>query len=327
MHGRPRHILGATLAGACAFALCLGVDQAALAAAIRVSAEAPLSPERLGDAIRSYVEAAEVTVVPATDAPALQDDAGPGPGVVAVLLRYRHGDEGDPEVVVRDHEDTLFARLTGTMRSEDLYRAAALKVQALLQRRVAMQMTSEPLPLAGGLTSTMDRAPRDRLLLDLGMALMLPSSGLAREGVRLGLAASFARRWQLGLGAYLEPTQSSHAQEIRVSTWELPMWLALGIAWHRGAWLGRLDAVGHLAVRRISADAPGIVSNSDTALSPRAGAALGVAFPLGPDLRLEARVSALAVLADTRYHVDGQVVEPASRMLVLAELGILYGLR
>jgi hypothetical protein len=73
-----------------------------------------------------------------------------------------------------------------------------------------------------------------------------------------------------------------------------------------------MDVVGQAAVRRISAESPGIVSNSDTTLSPRAGSALGLGFPIRPDLRFQAQVSLLGVLADARYRVDGEVVSPSA---------------
>jgi hypothetical protein len=52
---------------------------------------------------------------------------------------------------------------------------------------------------------------------------------------------------------------------------------------------------------------------------------LAVAVALAPGLRAQARASVLAVLADKRYLVDGQVVWPAARALVLMEMGLQYG--
>ena len=103
------------------------------------------------------------------------------------------------------------------------------------------------------------------------------------------------------------------------------MCLSLGYAWHIGAWQGWLETVGHAAIRKFSADAAGIVSTSDTTVVPRAGAALGATVAIAPGLRAHARASALAVLSDARYHVDGQVVWPVARALVLVELGLQYG--
>jgi len=156
---------------------------------------------------------------------------------------------------------------------------------------------------------------------------MLPTGGRSREGLRLGSGLRLGQRWRVAMGAYLEPPQSQSSQGIDVTAWEIPLWLSLGFAWHQGRWQGFLDAVGHAAIRRISAEASGIVSSSDTALSPRAGPALGFGFALGPGLRAGVRVSLLAALVDTRYRVDGQVVWPAARALLLAEVGIEYGVR
>jgi hypothetical protein len=134
-----------------------------------------------------------------------------------------------------------------------------------------------------------------------------------------------SKRWHLELGTYLEPQQSADAQGIHVTSWEIPLCLSLGYAWHTGVWQGWLEGVGHAAIRRFSAEAAGIVSNSDTAVAPRVGVAVATGITIAPGLRAQARASALAVLADTRYRVDGQVVWPAARALVLVELGLEYG--
>jgi hypothetical protein len=303
-----RHVLGFLL-------LLVGT---ANAATLRVSAEPPLSAERLGDALRSYLDADEVVVAP-------PDSPSPGtaePGVVMVTLRRLQAAADDAEVVLKDGEETIFARLPGAMRIEDLYRAAALKVQALLQRRAGI---AQPADSVGDRATWPDHATRDRLFFGTGLAYMLGSDGLERGGLRLGAGVRFARRWQLGLGAYLEPLRSTQVQDIDVSTWELPIGLSLGFDWHQGSWLGRIDAVGHATLRRISVEAPGMVSSSDTAVSPRAGAAIGFGAAIGSRLRAEAQASLLAVIADTRYRVDGQVVYPAERLVFLLELGLTFG--
>jgi len=216
--------------------------------------------------------------------------------------------------------------LPGALRTEDLYRAAALKVQALLQRRVVA--VPDAAAMGGALS---DRAApaaspdRGALLLAVDLAALVPTSGPAREALRLGAGLQLGQRWRLDLGTYLEPRQTADAQGIHVTAWEIPVCLSLGFAWRAGVWQGWLEGVGHAAFRKISAEAAGIVSNSDTTLSPRAGGALGVAVAIAPGVRAHARASALAVLADTRYRVDGQLVWPAARALVLVELGLQYG--
>jgi hypothetical protein len=296
----------------------LVVASTARAEVLRVSADPPLSGERFADALRSYVDGAEVTLA----SPA--GGAEPTPGEVAVHLLSAEGREAEVQMV--DGEETILARLPGAQRTEDLYRAAALKVQALLQRRAPTSGGTRP---AGALAERLapPQAEADRLWLDAGFALLLPSNGLAREGLRLATALLLGRRFRLGLGTYLEAPQTTNPQGIKVSAWEIPLSLSLGFAWHQGRWQGWLDAVGQAALRRISAEAAGVVSSSDTALSPRAGGALGLGVGLGAGWRVEARVALLAALADTRYRVDGQVVWPAARALVLLELGLAYGVR
>jgi hypothetical protein len=307
--------------------ILLALANVAHAAALRASAEPPLSGERLGDALRSYLDGREVTVEPAPSA-ALDGNLPPDQsGSVNITLRRSRGLGEDAEVVLVDGEETIVARLPGALRTEDLYRAAALKVQALLQRRTSVAMPPPAVGVVSEWPPPPVPVPRDRFVLDAGLAWMQPSDGLAREALRLGAGLRLGNRWRLGLGTYLEPPQSTTSQGIDVSSWEIPLWLSLGWAWHKGLWESWLDAVAHAAIRRITAKATGIVSTSDTTLSPRAGGTLGFAIGVAPGLRAEAGVSLLAVLADTRYRVDGQVVWPAARALVMVELGLAYGVR
>jgi len=297
----------------------------AQATSLRVSAEPPLSGERLGDALRSYVDGAEVVVEAPPDATDGTPAQPPELGTVAITLQKTRTPGEDAEVVLVDGEETIVARLPGALRTEDLYRAAALKVQALLQRRLAAR---PGVAMDGALTDRgAPSAPPDRsaLLLAVDLAALLPSSGTSREALRLGAGLQMGQRWRLDLGTYLEPRQTADTQGIHVSAWEIPVCLSLGFAWHAGGWQGWLEGAGHAAFRRTSAEATGVVSNSDTTVSPRAGGALAVAVAIAPGVRAHARATALVVLADTRYRVDGQVVWPAARALVLVELGLQFG--
>ena len=244
---------------------------------------------------------------------------------MAITLQKSRALGEDAEVVLVDGEETIVARLPGALRTEDLYRAAALKVQALLQRRMRWRQAWRR--AARSTSRAVSSAPADRgaFLLAVDLAMLVPTSGPSREALRLAAGLELGQRWRLDLGTYLEPRQTADAQGIHVTSWEIPVCLSLGFAWHTGVWQGWLEGVGHAALRKLSAEAAGIVSNSDTTVSPRAGGALGVAVAIAPGLRAHARASALAVLADARYRVDGQVVWPAARALVLVELGLQYG--
>lgn len=310
---------------ALAIGICVALASTAQAATLRAWAEAPFSAERLGDALRSYLAGAKVTVSPPAASP-VASDAAPDPGLVYVTLRRFSGAPEDAELVLVDGEETILVRLPGTMRAEDLYRAVALKVQAVVQRKASGAVPGQVVEAADA-RAQVPSPPRDCLSLDAGIALLVPSDGLARAGFRLGVDTRFARRGRLGLGAYFEQPRSSNVQGIEVSTWEIPLWLSVGVVWHQGSWLGWMDGTGQAAIRRISAESPGIVSNSDTALSPRAGGTLGLGLPVGQAVWAEVRASLLAVLADARYRVEGQVISPSARLLMLIELGLVYGLR
>jgi hypothetical protein len=298
---------------------CLLMASSAQALVLRVSAEAPLSVERLADALRSYVEGAEVEV--AAGRADWRDGVPTAPGVVEVWLRRQGISDEDAELVLLDGETTILSRLPGATRIEDLYRTAALKVHALLQRRVPAAMSPAE-AIGERRAASLDQ--RDRLMLDVGFALLLPSAGSAREGLRLGVGLRLTTRWHVLMGAYLEGEQSTRVNDIDVSAWELPVFLDAGFDWHEGTWSGRLDLVGQAAVRRISAQAPEATSNSDVALSPRAGVAAGFGVAVGRGLHVQARMALLAVLNDSRYRVDGQEIWPAARTVGLVELGLGY---
>jgi hypothetical protein len=303
-------------------AICLGLASTAEAAVLRISAEPPLSVERLADALRTYVDGVQVEVR-STGRDDRYDGPVPEPGVVELSLR-RHGPaDDDAELVLVDGEATILNRLPGAMRIEDLYRTAALKTQSLLQRRGAMG--NAPVASIAVRSPTEHGDGTNRVWLDAGLAVLVPSAGLARGGLRLGVGLRFARRSHLSLGAYVEPEQSTRVGDVAVSAWELPFALQLGLDWHPGHWTGWLDLVGHVAMRRISAEAPGIVSDSKLALSPRVGVGTGWGIAIWQGLRFECAVSALIVLADNRYRVDGQVVWPGARALGVAELRLAYG--
>jgi len=161
-------------------------------------------------------------------------------------------------------------------------------------------------------------------MLDTGLALLVPSTGPVREGLRLGVGLRLTTRWHLLTGAYLEAQQSKRVSEIDVSAWEIPIFLDVGVDWYQGTWSGTLDLLGHVAVRRIWAQALEEMSNSDVALSPRAGVAAGFAVAIARGVRLQALMAMLAVLADSRYRVDGQEIWPSARAIGMLELGLGY---
>jgi hypothetical protein len=114
-----------------AVGIVLALASTARAAVLRVSAEPPLSAERLSDALRSYLDGVEVTLAsPSIDADSATVGSRLGPAEIGIRLRAYHSGGQDAEVMLVDGEETILARLPGAIRSEDLYRAAALKVQA-----------------------------------------------------------------------------------------------------------------------------------------------------------------------------------------------------
>src|SRR3954469_8210558 len=107
-----------------------------------VTATPPLDVERLADAVRAYLDELQVEVRAAPAPPAgelrgeLAATARVGAAVRAwAVVRVADGAPGSVELEIVDRltDKALLATVPRPRRDEDLYRAVALKVQALLR--------------------------------------------------------------------------------------------------------------------------------------------------------------------------------------------------
>ena len=125
-----------------AVASLLSVLHAELPDSVVVTAAAPLDSQRLADALRTYLDefGIHVQVAPATAGGDLRtqlDDARHlGESVRAVaVVRAERETRGEVEVELYDlaTDKALVAAVRRPVRDEDLYRALALKIQAILR--------------------------------------------------------------------------------------------------------------------------------------------------------------------------------------------------
>ncbi|MCA1663464.1 MAG: hypothetical protein LC659_04210, partial [Myxococcales bacterium] len=156
---------------------------------IVVTAVAPIDAERLAESMRAYLDdfAVDVVTAPAsTDAELrAQLDAtnASGANVSAIAsIRVAARSTGTVEIALVDRlsAKALVAALARPPRDEDLYRAVALKMQALL--RSALYERHESLaieaPALGRLVAAPVAPPPRRWSLDVGYALVsFPSGG------------------------------------------------------------------------------------------------------------------------------------------------------
>lgn len=296
--------------------LLIGLAGPASAVELRVAAVPPLSGERLRDVLRSYVDGAVTTMDPT----ACQDPP-PLPTIGRVFLCL--GPLAEPDatsLLFVDVEETIVARFPALTRTEDLYRAAALKVNAVLSHRVSPTQAEPPAVAQAGLGPAEPKAPP--LILDLGVGLFLPRFRPAQGTFKIGLSiprGSFA----LSAGVYLLSPQTTQFQGVDIQQRDIPGYLRLAYSPMRGRLRPELGVVFHGVIRRVHATGVDGVDFSHTAFSPRLGGGAGALYAVSPWYTAIFRLSGLWAFSDERYQVDGQTAVPEGGATVLLEIGLV----
>ena len=359
-----------------AVASLVSVLHAELPDSVVVTAAAPLDSQRLADALRTYLDefGIRVQVAPATadgDLRTQLDDARHlGESVRAVaVVRAERETRGEIEVELYDlaTDKALVAAVRGPARDEDLYRALALKIQAIL-RATFSEARGELQP----------GSPVGRLLAadDNGAAPPRPDSRpeTARTAATISAPDSIAREMPerqarpathlalaTGYALVSFPVGGLVLQGVAVNGVVLPRpWLELTLG---SAALGSVHAAGGgveavMSVIPVSAAALLRMTKGRTELlfgpsaelafatvSPTSMIATLTVLPVTHDVivgvggeaegRLRAwettwifaRVSALGVLLGERYDVSGAPILDTSRFQLSAVAGIGVALR
>jgi hypothetical protein len=341
-----------------AVASLLSVLHAELPDSVVVTAAPPLDSQRLADALRTYLDefGIRVLVAPATAGGDLRtqlDDArhlGESARAVAVVRAERET-RGEIEVELYDlaTDKALVAAVRRPVRDEDLYRALALKVQAILRAT-----------LSEGRGDLQPGSPVSRLLAANESAVTVTvSPSIAPEHAE-GQPRPAHLALATGYTIVSFPVGGLVLQGVEVNGVVLPRpWLELTLG---TAALGSVHAAGGgvdavMSIIPVSAAAlvrvarqrmellfgPSAelafvsVSSSPTSALPVLPSTHDVIIGLGADAEgrlrawettwIFARVSALGVLLGERYDVSGTPILDASRFQLSAVAGIGVALR
>jgi hypothetical protein len=356
-----------------AVASLLSVLHAELPDSVVVTAAAPLDSQRLADALRTYLDefGIRVQVAPATangDLRTQLDDARHlGESVRAVaVVRAERETRGEVEVELFDltTDKALVAAVRRPVRDEDLYRALALKIQAILratlsEARGELQPESPVGRLAAANDNVRAETTPGRLPETAQVAATVSGPGASapdrpehdgRPATHLALATGYA--------IVSFPVGGLVLQGVEVNGVVLPRpWLELTLG---SAALGSIRAAGGgvdavMSVVPISAAALARLTRErmELLVVPTAELAFASVSPTSSTLPVHsthdvivglggeaegrlrawettwifARVSALAVLLGERYDVSGAPILDTSRFELSAVAGIGVALR
>ena len=343
-----------------AVASLLSVLHAELPDSVVVTAAPPLDSQRLADALRTYLDefGIRVEVAPATAGGDLRtqlDDARHlGESVRAVaVVRAERETRGEIEVELYDlaTDKALVASVRRPTRDEDLYRALALKVQAILRATFSEARGDlQPGSPVGRLLAANDSAatvsvsasmgperadgqPRPaHLALATGYTIVsFPVGGLVLQGVEVN-GVVLPRPWlELTLGTAALGSVSAAGGGVDAVMSIIPVTAAALVRVARQRMELLFGPSAELAFVSVS------VLSSPTSALPVLPSAHDLIVGLGgeAEARLRAwettwifaRVSALGVLLGERYDVSGTPIIDASRFELSAVAGIGVALR
>lgn len=330
-----------------AFTLALAppVSPAEGAADVVVTALAPVDADRLADVLRIYLTGYGVRVQTAR----VSDDddlrarlasarrTGEAHRAVAVV-RAAHGDAGRIEIELVDlaTEKALVTSVPRPPREEDLYRALALKIQALLRSTLseADPEVLADLPigrLVEAAISPVAGTPRARPValpsLELGYAAVAFPLGastppLVLQGLWVAGALALRPWLDVALGGAALGSTREQSGSVFVVASLIPVTVA--VRGHLGA--GRFSALvgpsAELALASVSSAsaATRVRSTRDVmlALGGEGEGRLRVAQPFW----VYVRGSALGVLLGRRYHVEGQPILDISGLELAVGAGV-----
>jgi hypothetical protein len=321
--------------------LLLASPAAAERSLLVVSAPPPLDGERLADALRVYLggDDVEVRVVPATpgtdllQALAAAQRAGEATGVVASVRVASTSGSADIVLVDRLNDKMLIASIPRRGRDPDLYRAVALKVQALLRAalseevsRVAERPTLARLvapPPAPAVVVTPRPPARERhLALDAAYAMSsFPLGGLVQHG------ASLMGRFEIGpgelcLGVQALAPLTLTRDDVTAIVHHVPIVVSGGLRLRRPRFEGVAGAVLQVGVIALSANSPLAEVRSDVTALASLGLQLTGRVRVTPRFFFHLRASVLGVMAGARYAVRGETLVELAQLQVGLEAGL-----
>jgi hypothetical protein len=321
--------------------LCLVLAAASPAGGSRellvVSSSAPLDGERLADALRAYVgDVADVRTAPAPasgdlrlDLAELRRTGGEVRALAAVRVAGAGADTIEIQIVDRLTDKALLATIPRPPRAEDLYRAVALKVQALLRSTLAEvpELVRDRPELARLAEVAPPRAAR--VSLETGYVVStFPLGGLAQQGLAFSAsyASAAATLWRARLEARLGVAVLQSAREtsgdVTLVVDQLPVDVSLGLRWSGPRAALYAGALGVISLTNATPSGPPMTAPSQHAVVPSLGCVLEARWSVGGRAWLFARADGLGVLTGERYLVRGAAVADTSRLQARGALGL-----
>jgi hypothetical protein len=309
-----------------------------------VMAPPPINVERLADSLRAYLLDYGIRVE--TASPSASGDlrgqlsevrrTGEVARAAAVVLaENRSPGLIEIELVDLATDKVLLAEIPRPPRDEDLYRALALKIQALL--RSTLSEAPSRLAVGSGIARLAEPerslaaaevgATPPRLALETGYAAVsFPLGGLFLQGG--WVAARFnARAWlDLGLGVAVLGSTHTTEGEFGVDTTVLPVVAAARFRRTGARYELLAGPCVELALARVttsSSSRPGLASRDPIFA---VGGELEGRFRAGSSVWFYLRTSALGVVAGPYYVVEGHTVVDGSRLQVGGVAGFGVGM-
>lgn len=313
-----------------------------------IAAGPPVDAERLADALRVYLDEYGIRVEARSSAggPELRqrlDEARQlGQAVRAVaVVRIAHASAGAVEIELVDlaTDKALLVSVPRTPRDEDLYRALALKIQALLRTTLSEARAElDPRSSLGRLVAADAGAgppaspPQGeaRLALQVGYDVLAFPGGASFTG--LGARGSWrpSPRVQLALSTAALGTEKASLGTVEAAAAVVPLHVALHVPVPMGAgegrvavWVGPSVEVAHVRVTATSSNTP---VRSTRNILVAGGVEAEGRLTLVRGLWLFARGAALGVLNGERYNVAGTPLFDTSRLQLAAAFGAGVGL-
>jgi hypothetical protein len=301
-----------------------------------LTAAEPLDAERLADALRTYLDEFSVDVRTAEAAPRgdlrseLATNAGIGAAVKAwAVVRIADGAPGTAEIEVVDRVTTksLVTSVPRPRRDEDLYRAVALKVQALLRASLAEQspgVASSP-SLTRLSASVAPRAGEDRrFALETSFTVVgFSSNGILQQGVSVAVSGRlWQQRLELVLGVQALSGIDARAGAVSASVDRVPLFVVARLVKRSGRWEVAAGAVAEAAFVSLRPTSATLAVRSGWSLVPAAGGQAGARLHLGERTWIGMRVTALGVLIGQHFTAQGQPLLSLSGLEVVGEGGV-----
>jgi len=314
---------------------------------IVVTAAPSIDAQRLADALRVYLDefGIRVETSPAGEADDLRkrlDDARQiGEAVRAVaVVRAEHGARGTVEIELLDlaTDKALVVSVPRPERDEDLYRALALKIQAVLRATLSEARGElDPQSSLGRLVATGGGPPPPpaeppvpalaRLALDAGYGVVsFPNGGPLFGGLAVRAAWQPRARLELALGTAALASASASNGAVDATATIIPVHAAVRRSFGAGRTQVLVGPCADVTFLKVSASSVTIPVRSTRHVMAAFGGEAEARVGIVTSAWLFARAAVLGVVNGERYEVSGAPLFDTSRLQISGTVGVGLGL-